>query len=116
MNLKFLTVSLLAVLITISCNQQNAAQVLKPLDFQKKINSTQNIVVLDVRTKEEVQSGFIENAINIDYNNDEFKNEIAKLDKNNVYAVYCLSGLILSGHAASPRPAIFVPVVNNGNY
>ena len=102
----------MAVLITISCNSQNAAQVLKPLDFQKKINSTQNIVVLDVRTKEEVQSGFIENAINIDYNNDEFKNEIAKLDKNNVYAVYCLSGKRSASAASYMRSIGFKDVIN----
>lgn len=92
MNIKIISFLFASIWITVSCNSQNAEQLLKPLDFKEKINSTPNVVVLDVRTKEEVESGFIENAININYNSDEFKNEVAQLDKNKVYVVYCLSG------------------------
>ena len=50
------------------------------------------VVVLDVRTPGEFAAGHIENAINIDVEGMTFDSEIAKLDKNVEYAVYCHSG------------------------
>ena len=48
--------------------------------------------MLDVRTPGEFATGHIENAINIDVEGMTFDSEIAKLDKNVEYAVYCRSG------------------------
>lgn len=50
------------------------------------------VVVLDVRTPGEFAAGHIENAINIDVEGMTFDSEIAKLDKNVEYALYCHSG------------------------
>ena len=50
------------------------------------------VVVLDVRTPGEFAAGHIENAINIDVEGMAFDSEIAKLDKNVEYALYCHSG------------------------
>ena len=50
------------------------------------------VVVLDVRTSGEFAAGHIENAINIDVEGMTFDSEIAKLDKNVEYALYCHSG------------------------
>ena len=50
-------------------------------------------VVLDVRTEEEFESGYIPNAINIDIRmGPSFIDEINSLDKNKSYYVYCRSG------------------------
>jgi rhodanese-related sulfurtransferase len=51
-----------------------------------------DVVVLDVRTPEEFNSGHITNAINIDIYNDYFISDISALDKSKSYAVYCRSG------------------------
>ena len=51
-----------------------------------------NFVILDVRKLEEFKSGYIENAKNIDYSSQNFKDEIGELDKTNTYIVYCRSG------------------------
>lgn len=51
-----------------------------------------NLVILDVRTPEEYAEGHIENSVNIDFNADDFKTNINKLDKNKTYLVYCRSG------------------------
>lgn len=59
--------------------------------FASDIKSA-GVVVLDVRTAGEFASGHIENAINIDVESGSFDSEIAKLDKNVEYAVYCHSG------------------------
>jgi rhodanese-related sulfurtransferase len=59
--------------------------------FAEKIAET-DVVVLDVRTPEEFNSGHILNAINIDIYNDYFNSDISTLDKSKSYAVYCRSG------------------------
>ncbi|MBM7559982.1 rhodanese-like domain-containing protein [Marinitoga litoralis] len=53
---------------------------------------TKDIIIIDVRTPGEYNSGHIENSINIDYYNSSFKNELSKLDKNKTYIIYCRSG------------------------
>ena len=58
----------------------------------KLVNSSTNMVILDVRTREEYLSGNIPNAINIDVLSQDFKSKIDMLDKNKEYLVYCRSG------------------------
>jgi len=64
---------------------------LSATEFQKKI-SDPGVVILDVRTAGEFMGGHIANAINIDVEGMTFDGDIAKLDKNATYAVYCHSG------------------------
>jgi len=59
---------------------------------RKMMNNSKDIVLLDVRTKEEVDAGKIENALNIDFNKQDFATQIEKLDKNKPYIVYCAVG------------------------
>ena len=59
--------------------------------FAEKI-AEPDVVVLDVRTPEEFNSGHIPNAINIDIYSDYFRADISALDKSKSYAVYCRSG------------------------
>ena len=51
-----------------------------------------NFIILDVRTKEEFDSGHLENAVNLDMYSPDFQNQIDKLDKNKTYLVYCEKG------------------------
>lgn len=51
-----------------------------------------NFVILDVRTPEEFLGVYIENAVNLDYYSDTFRNDLDKLDKNKTYLIYCRSG------------------------
>ena len=48
-----------------------------------------DFVVLDVRTPGEFAEGHLENAINLDYYSDTFKEDLKKLDKSKTYLVYC---------------------------
>ena len=59
--------------------------------FAEKIAEL-DVVVLDVRTPEEFNSGHIPNAINIEIYSDYFRADISALDKSKSYAVYCRSG------------------------
>ena len=58
----------------------------------KLVNSSTNLVILDVRTREEYLTGNIPNSINIDVLSQDFKSKIDMLDKNKEYLVYCRSG------------------------
>ena len=58
----------------------------------KLINSSTNLIILDVRTREEYLAGNIPNSINIDVLSQDFKSKIDMLDKNKEYLVYCRSG------------------------
>ncbi|NJM24630.1 MAG: rhodanese-like domain-containing protein [Bacteroidia bacterium] len=49
--------------------------------------------MLDVRTTPEIAQGFIEGAIQMDFNDRKFKNNLATLDKDKTYFVYCASGI-----------------------
>ena len=58
----------------------------------KENAGNENFVILDVRTPQEYQSGHLENATNIDYSSQNFKDEVGNLDKTETYLVYCRSG------------------------
>ncbi|MDO6519302.1 rhodanese-like domain-containing protein [Zobellia uliginosa] len=62
-------------------------------DWEEQLEKDDNALILDVRTPEEVEEGYIPNSINIDfYLGQDFLNEIEKLDKSKNYYVYCRSG------------------------
>ena len=56
--------------------------------FNERVSDPE-AVVIDVRTSEEYNSGYITGALNVDFYNPEFASDIAKLDKSKSYAVYC---------------------------
>ncbi len=58
----------------------------------QKNNGNPQFAILDVRTPEEFNTGHIKGAINIDFNNNAFKDEIGKLDRQKTYLVYCRTG------------------------
>lgn len=62
-------------------------------DWIAKFGADENAVILDVRTEDEYNDGYIENALNIDINKGQaFIYELEELDKNKNYYVYCRSG------------------------
>lgn len=98
------------VVFTSSCQSQNTGNVMDPGNFQKKIKETANAVILDVRTPEEFNGGYIPNAVNVDYTNSNFSQEVAKLDTNATYFVYCRSGKRSAGAASFMRSKGFSKV------
>lgn len=62
-------------------------------EWMEQLEQDTNAVILDVRTPEEIEEGYIPNAINIDfYLGQEFLQELEKLDKSKNYYVYCRTG------------------------
>ena len=64
---------------------------MKVTEFSAKIAEA-GVITLDVRTPGEFAEGHVEGARLIDFQSGNFENEIAALDKNATYAVYCRSG------------------------
>lgn len=60
--------------------------------FLGKYESTNNAVLLDVRTPAEFEAGHMAGAMNVDIENQSFGDEIKKLDPAKTYFVYCRSG------------------------
>ena len=75
-----------------SCSFQSPTNVLEPEIFDKLSKEIDGSVIVDVRTPEEFNEGFIPNAINIDYRGIEFEKQISELDTVKTYFVYCKSG------------------------
>jgi len=62
-------------------------------EWEEQLENDNNSFVLDVRTPEEMEEGYIPGATNIDiYLGQGFLDEIEKLDKSKNYYVYCRSG------------------------
>ena len=62
-------------------------------EWISQLENDDNAFILDVRTAEEVEDGYIPNATNLDIHlGQEFLDELEKLDKNKNYYVYCRSG------------------------
>jgi rhodanese-related sulfurtransferase len=88
---------MIAILLFTSCMylrpKQNSMSDLSQNDWAEGLVAASEAIVLDVRTEEEFESGFIPNAINIDIRMGAgFIDELNKLDKTVPYYVYCRSG------------------------
>lgn len=71
-----------------------------------------NLIVLDVRTREEFQHGRIPDAINIDFYKSDFEENVAKLSRDKVYIVYCLTSQRSSEAAQVMRKLGFKKIYN----
>jgi len=80
-----------SVLLLAGCSTSSSAMDLSVSDFSSKV-SEEGVITLDVRTPGEFNEGHIEGALLIDFQGGNFENEIASLDKDKTYAVYCRSG------------------------
>lgn len=107
-------------LVLISCKQQTKDDTtdtvinesIDPKTFAEKLQTTENVQLIDVRTPEEFSSKHLDNAVNIDYNGANFVTEINKLDKTKPTFVYCLSGGRSGSAADKMRELGFTEVYN----
>jgi phage shock protein E len=72
---------------------ETKVQNVKPEQFDAlRKADTNSTVVLDVRTKKEYREGHIPGSVMIDFNADDFEQQVAKLDKDKTYLVHCAAG------------------------
>ena len=59
------------------------------ISISEFINLSDDFELIDVRTKSEYESGFIESASNIDFFSDTFESDVLSLNKNSKIILYC---------------------------
>ena len=87
----------LLVFLIIGCTylrpKQNSMSNLTQNQWAEQLSAQSDAVVLDVRTEEEFESGYIPKAQNIDLRMGQgFIDALQELDKEKTYFVYCRSG------------------------
>ena len=90
----FPTLLLITSFIFSSCNGQKSTpfEEITPKEFAEKIKTTEKPQILDVRTPDEFESEHIDNAVNVNWNGEDFETKVASYDKSKPVFVYCLSG------------------------
>lgn len=63
-----------------------------PQDFTDKLSAAPDAQLIDVRTPAEFASGYLKDAINIDFNANTFQETLGKLDLEAPLFLYCRSG------------------------
>lgn len=107
--------SLLFVSATLfnSCSNGQTGTVktnLSAIEFSEKIKEQTSAPIIDVRTPEEFANGHLPNAKNVDWNGNDFDQQITSLDKSKPVFVYCLSGGRSSSAAKQMRSEGFKEV------
>ena len=83
--LRFLFI--LLMLPSVCCNSdQHSVKYISSSEF---IELNIDFELIDVRTKSEYESGFIESGLNIDFFSDTFESDILSLNKNSKIILYC---------------------------
>lgn len=82
------------VLLLSACSSAGSAVLTQvdPGEAEDLLTAEPGLVVLDIRTPEEVATGTLPGAIDVDFYSPTFESEIASLDRDTPYLVYCRSG------------------------
>jgi rhodanese-related sulfurtransferase len=81
----------LVFLLLVACGEKQSDTLLGPQDFDAKFRSTENAILLDVRTPEEIAGGKIDGAENIIWD-ESFADKLTNLEHKPIF-VYCGSGI-----------------------
>ena len=81
----FFTIFSCSLINSESINQMNSDELIEFIELN-------DAILVDVRTEDEYNSGYIENSLNIDYFSNDFSVNADKLDKSTPIILYCRSG------------------------
>jgi len=91
--IQYLSLFAVTFLFFQNCQSQNSAVTkLNPDSFEQKMSTTANKILLDVRTNEEYAEGHLAASTQIDFYREDFKEQLALLDKTKPVFVYCRAG------------------------
>jgi phage shock protein E len=85
-------------ILNINCNNQNSSKTGAPLGEINQVSAAEfkeksvNQTIIDIRTPQEYGQGYIEGAININYFDRSFLDQVSEFDKNKPIFIYCRSG------------------------
>ena len=78
--------------VCVQAQDNTAGKTVSQNKFQRQINK-KNTILLDVRTEVEYKAGHIPGSLQIDFlKTEDFKKQVAVLDKSKPYLLYCRSG------------------------
>jgi thioredoxin len=69
-----------------------AQERLSPKEFRKKLDNSNDALLLDIRTPQEIAKGYLKNAVFIDFYDSSFKQQVATIDRDKPVFVYCAIG------------------------
>jgi rhodanese-related sulfurtransferase len=72
--------------------EQNVAKRVSKKEFYDKLNSLDEVQLIDVRTPGEFKNGTIKGAVNYDFNSENFDALISKLDPTKPTLIFCQAG------------------------
>ena len=82
-------IAILLLILTFSCDYLSPTKI----DFISDSDLIEmheiDYIIIDVRTYDEFSSGYIKNAINLDFYSETFQNDILSIDKNSPIVLYC---------------------------
>ncbi len=91
-----LLIGIVFMVSVVSCSaKQSSDSILKNIsaaEAAKMIAKDSTVVIIDIRTKEEYDTGHIAGALNFNYYSQAFKSQISSLDSSKKYIIYCRSG------------------------
>ena len=81
------------LIFSISCGDKNTL-IYEKIDILKldQILNDKDIIILDVRTSEEINAGYIPNSTFIDYYDENFESKINLIDRSKKIYTLCKSG------------------------
>ena len=84
----------LMIVFPVGCKEADSKGVIKLVTVEefKELEGLRDVQLIDIRTLEEYNSGYIEGYQNMDYLSDTFKVEMETLDKSKPIVIYCRSG------------------------
>ncbi len=92
---------IVAPIIAMGCSAGNA-QVIDTQVAYTMIQSNKDnpdFVIIDIRTRDEFNSGHLANAVMIDYYSPDFKQKLGELDRSKKYLIYCKAAVRTVGAA-----------------
>lgn len=96
-----------------ACGKENNKTVSVP-EFEKSIQMSQPVTILDIRTPEEYSSGYIPGAENINFLEEGFLEKVKqRVPTNELLAIYCKSGN-RSGQALEVLKGTYDSIINLG--
>ena len=116
--MKALIHGLLASLLLLGCSpsaqheSDGSVQNVAVNEFSALVQQTPDLVIVDVRTPEEISLGKIASALEIDFSQPDFEDRIAELSKDKPVLVYCAAGGRSSRAAEMMRADGFTKVFN----
>lgn len=95
-SIKYILILFLAASIS-SCNSQqkkttDTNTVVQVVGTEVFENLEESAQLIDIRTPEEYNEGYIKNAVNINFFDDDFMEQMSKLNKDEALYIYCRSG------------------------